>query len=83
VPDAVQHVEQDDVRVVLTRDGQPVAAIVPLHDLRSLEEMDAAEDEHLSRLADEAIDRWNAAGRPEGASHDALLIRYGINPDSA
>ncbi len=83
MPDAVQHVEHDDVRVVLTRDGQPVAAIVSLHDLRALEELDAAEDAYLSRLAAEAVARWEAAGRPAGVTHEELLARYGISPDSA
>ena len=36
--------------MLLTRDGQPVAAIVPLHDLRALENLDEAEDDYLSRL---------------------------------
>jgi PHD/YefM family antitoxin component YafN of YafNO toxin-antitoxin module len=65
-PDAIAHVTQDDARVVLTRDGQPVAAIVPLHDLRALEELDDAEDAYLSRVAAEAIAQWQAEGRPAG-----------------
>jgi prevent-host-death family protein len=65
-PDAIKHVAQDGERVVLTRDGQPVAAIVPLHDLRALEELDDAEDDHLSRVAAEAIAKWEAEGRPAG-----------------
>jgi prevent-host-death family protein len=65
-PDTIEHVVQDDARVVLTRDGQPVAAIVPLHDLRALEELDDAEDAYLSRVAAEAIAKWEAEGRPAG-----------------
>jgi PHD/YefM family antitoxin component YafN of YafNO toxin-antitoxin module len=82
MPEAVQHVEQADVRVVLTRDGQPVAAIVPLHDLRALEELDEAEDAYLSRVAAEAVAQWEAEGRPAGISHEDLLARYGITPDA-
>ena len=66
LPDAVERVEHDDVRVVLTRAGEPVAAIVPLEDLRALEELDAAEDEYWERVADEAHARWEAGGRPAG-----------------
>jgi prevent-host-death family protein len=66
LPDAVGQVEHDDVRVVLTRDGEPVAAIVSLEDLRALEELDDAEDEYWERVADEARARWEAEGRPAG-----------------
>jgi antitoxin (DNA-binding transcriptional repressor) of toxin-antitoxin stability system len=37
-------VAREDVRVVLTRDGQPVAASVPLDALRTPEQLDAADD---------------------------------------
>lgn len=66
LPDAVGQVEHEDVRVVLTRDGAPVAAIVPVEDLRALEELDAAEDDYWERVADEAHARWEADGRPAG-----------------
>jgi antitoxin (DNA-binding transcriptional repressor) of toxin-antitoxin stability system len=82
-PDAIAHVAQDGERVVLTRDGQPVAAIVPLHDLRALEELDDAEDDYLSRVAAEAIAKWEAEGRSAGISHEELLARYGITPDAS
>jgi len=32
-------------RVILTRDGAEVAAVVPMEDIRALEELDAREDE--------------------------------------
>jgi PHD/YefM family antitoxin component YafN of YafNO toxin-antitoxin module len=64
--DAIEYVANDDARVVLTRDGQPVAAIVSLHDLRALEELDEAEDDYLSRVAAEAVAQWEAEGRPAG-----------------
>ncbi len=82
-PDALQHVERDHTRVVLTRDGQPVAALVSLHDLRALEELDEAEDAYLSRLAAEAVAQWEAEGRPAGVTHEELMARHGISPDSA
>jgi PHD/YefM family antitoxin component YafN of YafNO toxin-antitoxin module len=83
LPDAVgQVVEHDDVRVLLTRDGEPVAAIVPVDLLRALEEMDHAEEAYWERLADEAAARWEADGRPPGISHEEMLERYGITPDA-
>jgi len=48
--------------VLSIRDGKPVAAVVPIEDLQALE----AEDEYWSRAADEAIAKWEAAGRPAG-----------------
>lgn len=54
LPDAIAHVERGEGRVVLTRDGKPVAAVVPIADLRTLEE-DDAEDAHWSRVADERL----------------------------
>ena len=79
LPDAIAHVERGEGRVVLTRDGEPVAAVVPIADLRTLEE-DEAEDAYWSRVADEAIAQWEAEGRPAGATHEELLARYGITP---
>lgn len=81
-PAALGTVEQHDARVVLTRDGEPVAALVPLADLRALEELEDAEDAWLSRVADERIAQWEAEGRPIGVSHEELLERYGITPDA-
>ncbi len=81
LPDAIALVERGDGRVVLTRDGKPVAAVVPISDLRVLEE-DDAEDEHWSRVVDEAVAQWQAQGRPAGVAHETLLARYGIAPDT-
>ena len=58
--EAAARAERDKERVVLVRDGKPVAAVVPIEDLEALE----AEDEYWSRAADEAIGEWEAAGRP-------------------
>jgi prevent-host-death family protein len=79
LPGAVEHVEHDDVRVVLTRDGQPVAAIVPLQDLRALEELDEAEDAHWSEVADEAVRQWEADGRPAGVPLEDIARELGID----
>src|SRR5262249_17192187 len=46
--EAAARAERDKERVVLIRDGKPVAAVVPIEDLEALE----AEDEYWSRAAD-------------------------------
>lgn len=43
--EAAAHAEYDKDRVVLTRDGKPVAAVVPIEDLEALEAADDAADE--------------------------------------
>ena len=78
VPDAVTHVERGDGRVVLTRDGKPVAAVVPITDLRTLEE-DDAEDEYWSRVADEAVMQWEAEGRPAGIPMEDIAREWGVD----
>ena len=79
LPDAVERVEHDDVRVVLTRHGKPVAALVPMTDLRALEELDDAEDAHWERVADEARARWEAEGRPPGIPMEDIARDLGID----
>lgn len=78
LPDAVAHVERGDGRVVLTRDGKPVAAVVPLADLRILED-DDAEDEHWSRVAAEAVMHWQAEGRPAGIPMEDIAPELGVD----
>jgi prevent-host-death family protein len=78
LPDAVAHVERGDGRVVLTRDGKPVAALVPIADLRILGE-DDAEDEHWSRVADEALMRWEAEGQPAGIPMGDIARELGVD----
>jgi PHD/YefM family antitoxin component YafN of YafNO toxin-antitoxin module len=75
--EAAVHAERDKARVILTRDGKPVAAVVPIEDLESLE----AEDEYWSRVAGEAVAEWEAAGRPLGPTLEELAARYGIALD--
>lgn len=77
--EALVRAEHDKGRTVLTRAGRPVAVLVPIEDMAAL---DAFEDEQDSRLAEEAIARWEAAGRPLGCTHDDLMARYGIPPDA-
>jgi prevent-host-death family protein len=61
--EALARAEHDKERVVLTRQGRPVAALVPIEDMDALEAM---EDERDSRLAAEAVARWEAGGRQPG-----------------
>ena len=81
--EAAARAERDKERVVLIRDGKPVAAVVPIEDLEALE----AEDEYWSRAADEAIGEWEAAGRPAGIPIEDIARDLGIDlaadPDAA
>lgn len=79
--EAVGHAECDKERVLLTRNGKPVAAVVPIEDLQALEALEAAEDEHWSDVAADATARWEAEGRPLGPTLEELAARYGIAPD--
>ena len=80
--DAITRVERGEGRVLLIRDEEPMAALVPLDDLRALEELDEMEDAHWSRVAAEAIVQWKAEGCPPGISHEELLARHGIDPNA-
>jgi prevent-host-death family protein len=81
--EAVARVEHDKERLILVRDGKPVAAVVPVEDLEALE----AEDEYWSRAADDAIGEWEAAGRPPGIPIEDIARGLGIDvtadPDAA
>jgi len=77
--EAAAYAEHGKDRVVLTRGGKAVAAVVPIEDLEALE---AAEDECDSRLAAEAVAQWEAEGRPIGCTHEEMLVRYGIAPEA-
>ncbi|MBW4092182.1 MAG: type II toxin-antitoxin system Phd/YefM family antitoxin [Proteobacteria bacterium] len=80
--EAAAHAERDGERVMLTRDGKPVAAVVPIEDVAALE---AWEDEQDAHAAEEAIARWEAEGRPMGATLEELAVRWGVtlDPDAA
>ena len=73
--EALARAEHHKGRTMLTRDGRPVAALVPIEDVEALEAM---EDEADSRLAAEALARWEAAGRPAGVTLEELAARWGI-----
>ena len=79
LPEAVSQVERDDVRIVLTRAGEPVAAVVPITDLRALEALDDAEDAHWSRVAETETARWQAEGRPPGIPLEDIAHDLGID----
>ena len=48
-------------RVVLTRHGKPVAAVIPLEDLEALERL---EDERDAKMGAIALAEWQADGKP-------------------
>jgi len=81
--EAVARAERDKERVVLMRDGKPVAAVVPIEDLAALE----AEDEYWSRAVGEIIAEWEATGRPAGIPIEDiardLSIDVTADPDAA
>ncbi len=64
----------DHERVLVTRDGKPVAALVPLEDLLRLEE---AEDRSDAEAGDRAHAEWVKSREPAIPLED-LLRRYGI-----
>lgn len=57
----VERVTTTKERVVLIRDGRPIAAVVPIEDIETLESI---EDERDSRIVREARARWEEAGLP-------------------
>lgn len=81
--EAAARAERDKERVVLIRDGKPVAAVVPIEDWEALE----AEDAYWSEAADEAVAAWEAQGRPDGIPIEDIARDLGIDlaadPDAA
>lgn len=65
----------DHERVLVTRDGKPIAALVPLEDLMRLEE---AEDRADLEAGDRAYAEWTQSGEPT-VPLDNLLLRYGTD----
>jgi len=76
--EVVDQAAYDKARVILTRNGKRVAAIVPIEDYDALEAAEDAEDE---RLTAEAMAEWEAAGRPPGIPMEEILAEYGITLD--
>jgi len=71
--EAVARAEAGQERIILTRDGKPVAALVPLSDLEAIED---AED---MRAAADALAEWEAAGRPAGVTLEEMAAKWGID----
>ena len=59
-------------RVVLTRRGKPLVAVVPIEDVELLERL---EDEYDSALVRERLAEWEAAGRPGKPLEDYIRER--------
>ncbi len=74
--EAMARAEHDKERVVVTRDGRPVAALVPIEDVEALE---AIEDAYDSRLAAEAVAQWEAEGRPPDIPLEEIARQLGID----
>jgi prevent-host-death family protein len=72
----VDRVELSHERVILTRNGKPVAAMVPLADVAALEAIEDAAD---AAAVAAALTEWEAAGRPLGSTLDDLAKRHGID----
>jgi len=76
IAEAMDRVVQDHERVILTRGGKPVAAVVPLADVAALEAIEDAADAAAAAVA---LSEWEAAGRPLGATLEDLAKRYEID----
>ena len=59
-------------RVVLTRRGKRLVAVVPIEDVELLERL---EDEYDSALVRERVAEWEAAGRPGKPLEDYIRER--------
>jgi PHD/YefM family antitoxin component YafN of YafNO toxin-antitoxin module len=71
IPDVLEHVMRDKDRAILIRDGKKVAAVVPLEDLETLEELDdLLEQEEIEAARKEAREQgtvaWEAIKRELG-----------------
>ena len=72
--EALNRVAYGGERVVLSRRGKPLAAIVPLADVEAIE---ALEDELDSALIRKRVAAWERSGR-RGVSLERLAKKYGI-----
>jgi prevent-host-death family protein len=66
-------------RVVLARRGKPVAAIVPIDDIKALEALDDARDSALIR---KRIKEWERDGRP-GVTLEEFARKHAIKLPAA
>jgi prevent-host-death family protein len=75
--EALDRAEHDKARTTLTRNGKPVAVLVPMEDVEALE---AWED---ARLAAQAHAAWDEAGRPTCITLEELAASHGIDLSAA
>jgi len=71
IPDVLEHVMREKHRAILIRAGKQVAAVVPLEDLETLEELDdLLEQEEIEAARKEAREQgtvsWEAIKRELG-----------------
>jgi prevent-host-death family protein len=64
-------------RVVLTRRGKPLVAVVPIEDIDLLEELEDRADAEAARAA---LAAWRAEGSPS-APLDEVLAEHGLSRD--
>jgi hypothetical protein len=77
-PAALARAEHDKGRTLLTLDGRPVAALVPLEDVEALEALEDARDAEAVREGLAEYDR-DGANWPTYTG-DELAARWGIDP---
>jgi prevent-host-death family protein len=77
--DAISRVAFGKARIVLTRRGKPLAALVPIEDIEALEALEDARDAALIR---DRLAEWREAGKP-GASLEDYINKHGIDPAAA
>jgi prevent-host-death family protein len=74
--EALDRAEHEKARTTLTRNGKPVAVLVPVEDAETLDAWEDAEDARLAALAH---DEWVAAGRPACITLEELAAQHKID----
>jgi prevent-host-death family protein len=74
--EALDRAEHEKARTTLTRNGKPVAVLVPMEDAETLDAWEDAEDARLAALAH---DEWVAAGRPACITLEELAAQHEID----
>jgi prevent-host-death family protein len=70
----VQAAEREGQRVIVTHEGKPAAAVVPLDDLQALEALEDARDAEAVRKGLEAYEREG----PSWPTLEEVAARYAI-----